>query len=283
MAQRRRDLTRAQGCSTLFDGRACGVEAQVGEGGRSAGVAQIVEVGAVGYVGRGTCPVGAHRDPVRDRCSTLHGAGDPRAVARLDHPSAARVGQQEGGEVRHVGALPRRSTLPVRLDQRGDHLEGVVGRAGPLETESHQVHADQGGRQAVRVLAWSTRSRCRWPDGARSRRARTPTATWAGTRSARAAGRRRSRCTGSGAALRPAAEAELRRAPGARRRGGRSSWRRRCRPFRSRRVCRTWARRYPSRSTGGWSGRVQAADLGRHRERREQRTGGGLDQVVPSQ
>ena len=75
--------------------------------------APVVEVGAGLDVGRRQRPVGRERDAIRDRRTVADRARRPRARAGLEHPAAARVGDQERREVRLVVVVLAAAALAV--------------------------------------------------------------------------------------------------------------------------------------------------------------------------
>src|SRR5262249_29272242 len=58
-------------------------------------------------------------------------------------PGLAGVGEQEGVVVAGAVGRERWTALPMRLDQRRDHLERLARVAPALEAEAHEVHPDQ--------------------------------------------------------------------------------------------------------------------------------------------
>ena len=125
-----------------------GVEAQVGDRCRCLRVAPVLEVAARGDVGRRARPVGAERDPVRDRRAGADGPRGPGAPARLDDPAAAR--DRRSGTRRSTARRdPARRCRPARAPRAASVscVERLVGGARPLEAEPHEVHAEQRGRR----------------------------------------------------------------------------------------------------------------------------------------
>ena len=117
MTQRRDQVARAEGVTpgrdAGGDARAGRVEAEVRDRGRRLRVAPVLEVATGRDVRRRARPVGAERDPVRDRRAGADRLRGPGATARLDDPAAVGVGEQERREVRLVVILLAAPALPV--------------------------------------------------------------------------------------------------------------------------------------------------------------------------
>ena len=154
----------------------------------------------VAGLGRRGEPLGesGDREPVGDRPpSARHLLGGPVRPGGLQHDRPRRIGDEETVVIRESRLLvTARPALAVAFEQLDDDTDRLVGSCGPLECESHEIHAEQG-----RVAEWlggehrfvaDRRRRVRW------RPSRRPTSTTAATAALHSCGRSagsRSRCT----------------------------------------------------------------------------------------
>ena len=143
--------------------RARPVIAQVGRGGgrcqaagtgrgKKAAAGRQTDIGVGRVLSRVTEPVElVECDPVGDGHAGGERSNGEVGSRRLEHEGLRRVGNEKGGV---IGLLVRgvgNATLPARLEEPGQHVDGLGCGAGPLEPEAHQVHADEGrlGRGGV--------------------------------------------------------------------------------------------------------------------------------------
>ena len=143
--------------------RARPVIAQVGRGGgrcqpagtgrgKEAAAGRQADVGVGRVLPRVTEPVEfVECDPVGDGHAGGERGGGEVGTRRLEHEGLRRVGDEEGGVVGLLVCRIGNATLPARLEEPGQDVDGLGRGAGALESKAHQVHTDEGrlGRRRV--------------------------------------------------------------------------------------------------------------------------------------
>ena len=108
------------------------------------GVSPILGAGMFGEPIAAAAEVGADAERVGQGPRAVHPLDHPPPADRFQHIGLARVGDDEAVVVVEPVQVAAVAALAVALQQGGHHLDGLGRARATLETQPHQVHADQG-------------------------------------------------------------------------------------------------------------------------------------------